>query len=224
MSFDWRKERSFAECAAAAQQLRVGEAEAVARQIREYSRSATDADVKAIIVRADSNIFWDSAPVQLAAAQAMWFLSSPSKVRWSKVQAARDFLVAHGAIASLVRMLQLHSSNLSILDPWALGSLTFLTECPLEQSSQQRQGVERDNDQAQLPKYAAIQAMAVNDGALSALLKLLKRGEACAQDDHAAGLAVRALQAVIGNSAANIRIAFDEGELLSIRTHYFSAP
>eukprot|EP00750_Incisomonas_marina_P018043 INCI2687.1.p1 GENE.INCI2687.1~~INCI2687.1.p1 ORF type:complete len:499 (+),score=92.74 INCI2687.1:365-1861(+) len=206
-----RQERSFAECAAAAQQLRVGDAEGIAQHISKCSRNGTDADIKAIVVRADSNVFWSSAPVQLAAAQAMWFLSSPSKVRWSKVQVARDSLVAHGAIASLVRMLQLHRSNLSILDPWALGALAFLTECPLEQS--QRPGIERDNDQTQLPKYSAIQAMAVNDGALPALLQLLKRGEPCAQDDHAAGLAVRALQAVVGNSAANLRIAFDEGEL-----------
>jgi len=180
--------------------------------VEQISKYRSQRDVKAILTRADSSVFWDSRPVQLAACQALWFLSVPSTLRAEEVKANRDALISHGALKTLVRVLSQHADALDILEPWALGTITNLTATPHVASkiaSERARGITYEDEMVER-KYVAIQAMAVNDGVLEALLTLLKNNK-CAADEDVVGSIVCAIRAVVGNSAANIRIAHDAG-------------
>ena len=176
--------------------------DAVAAQILQYRDKG---DIPSMMKRMRNQMFWKSSKVQLTACQAIWFLVAPSPSRAAAVQSARDSLIGHGAIRCLVRVLQLHSDDVAILDPWALGSLAYLTETPVNKSANP------DQQQSLNRKYVAVQAMAVNDGALEALVRVLQH-PVHQQNEHVIELACWALKSVVGNAAANIRVAFDRGK------------
>lgn len=180
----------------------------VAEQILAYR---TKGDIPTMMKRIGIEQFWGSKDVQLAACQAIWFLAAPSPSRATAVQAARDELVAHGAIACVVRAIRIHCGDLTVLDPWALASLAFLTESPSQSTG--RSGDEQSLER----KYVAVQAMAVNEGSLEALVALLESDQH-RDNERIVELACWGLKSVVGKAAANIRVAFDRGLVKCLKT------